>query len=113
LGADAVAAAVAAEAERRGVAVEVVRNGSRGLYWLEPLVEVIVDGVRHAYGPVSARDVAGLFDAGFLSGGNHTLALGPTEEIEYLKKQTRLTFARVGLIDPLSLDDYRAHGGYR
>ena len=69
--------------------------------------------MRHAYGPVTARDVAGLFDAGFLTGGKHALALGPTESIEYLKKQTRLTFARVGIIDPLSLDDYRAHGGYR
>jgi formate dehydrogenase iron-sulfur subunit len=113
LGADAVAAAVAAEAQKRGLAVELVRNGSRGLYWLEPLVEVQVGDVRHAYGPVAARDVPALFDAGWLSGGKHALALGPTEEIPYLKKQTRLTFARAGIIDPLSLDDYRAHGGYR
>jgi formate dehydrogenase iron-sulfur subunit len=113
LGADAVAAAVAAEAEKRGLAIELVRNGSRGLYWLEPLVEVQVGGARHAYGPVTARDVPGLFDAGFLTGAQHALALGATEEIPYLKKQTRLTFARVGIIDPLSLDDYRAHGGYR
>ncbi len=113
LGADAVATAVAAEAMRRGANVELVRNGSRGLYWLDPLVEVLVGDVRHAYGPVTPKDVAALFDAGFLTGGQHALALGPTESIEYLKKQTRLTFARVGIIDPLSLDDYRAHGGYR
>jgi formate dehydrogenase iron-sulfur subunit len=113
LGADAVASAVAAEAKRRGVDVEIVRNGSRGLYWLEPLVEVLVGGVRHSYGPVSAEHVPSLFDAGFLSGSQHALALGPTESVDYLKKQTRLTFARVGIIDPLSLDDYRAHGGYR
>jgi formate dehydrogenase iron-sulfur subunit len=113
LGADAVAAAVTAEAQRRGADVRVVRNGSRGLYWLEPLVEVDVGGVRHAYGPVAPGDVAALFDAGFLTGGKHALALGPTDDIEYLEKQTRLTFARVGVIDPLSLDDYRAHGGYR
>jgi len=113
LGADAVAAAVAAEAARRGANVEIVRNGSRGLYWLEPLVEVLVGDVRHAYGCVAAQDVAALFDAGFLTGGKHALALGPTKSIEYLQKQTRLTFARVGIIDPLSLDDYRAHGGYR
>jgi formate dehydrogenase iron-sulfur subunit len=113
LGADAVASAVAAEAKRRGASVEIIRNGSRGLYWLEPLVEVLVGDVRHAYGPVAAKDVAALFDAGFLAGGKHALALGPTESIDYLKKQTRLTFARVGVIDPLSLDDYRAHDGYR
>jgi formate dehydrogenase iron-sulfur subunit len=113
LGADGVAAAIAAEAARRGVQVEVVRNGSRGLYWLEPLVEVAVDGVRTAYGPVSAKDVPGLFDAKFLTGGKHALSLGPTEKIDYLAKQTRLTFARVGIVDPLSLDDYRANGGYR
>jgi formate dehydrogenase iron-sulfur subunit len=113
LGADAVAAAIAAQAQKRGTPVEIVRNGSRGLYWLEPLVEVDVGGVRQAYGPIGAADVAGLFAAGFLAGGNHALALGPTEKIDYLAKQTRLTFARVGVIDPLSLDDYRAHGGYR
>ncbi|HUO67253.1 MAG TPA: NADH-ubiquinone oxidoreductase-F iron-sulfur binding region domain-containing protein [Gammaproteobacteria bacterium] len=113
LGADAVAAAIAAEAKKRGTPVEIVRNGSRGLYWLEPLVEVDVDGVRHAYGPVGKADVVGLFAANFLAGGKHALALGPTEKIDYLAKQTRLTFARVGVIDPVSLDDYRAHGGYR
>ena len=113
LGADRVAAAIAAEAQKRNVAIELVRNGSLGLYWLEPLVEVEVGGQRLAYGPVEPADVAGLFDAGFTAGGAHRLAHGPTQEIPYLAKQTRLTFARVGLIDPLSLDDYRAHGGYR
>jgi formate dehydrogenase iron-sulfur subunit len=113
LGADAVAAAIAAEAVRRGASVEIVRNGSRGLYWLEPLVEVLVGNVRHAYGPVSPSDVVALFDAGFVRGEKHALALGPTENIEYLKRQTRLTFARVGVVDPASLDDYRAHDGYR
>ena len=113
LGADAVAAAVAEEAKRHGANVEIVRNGSRGLHWLEPLVEVVVDGTRVAYGPVTAADVAGLFDAKFLGGGKHALALGPTDKIDYLARQTRLTFARVGIVDPLSLDDYRAHGGYR
>ena len=113
LGADAIANAVAAEAVRRAAKVEIVRNGSRGLYWLEPLVEVAVDGVRYAYGPVSVADVPKLYDAGFLTAGKHALGHGPTEKIDYLAKQTRLTFARVGIVDPLSLDDYRAHGGYR
>jgi formate dehydrogenase iron-sulfur subunit len=113
LGADAVADAIAAEAARRGTKVEIVRNGSRGLYWLEPLVEVDVDGTRMAYGPIAAADVKALLDADFLSGGKHARSLGPTEKIDYLAKQTRLTFARVGVTDPLSLDDYREHGGYR
>ena len=113
LGADAVAHAIAAEAARRGEDVKVVRNGSRGLYWLEPMVEVVTDNGRVAYGPIEKSDVASLFDAGFLRGQTHTLALGPTESIPYLKNQERLTFARVGIVDPRSLDDYLAHGGYQ
>ena len=112
VGAERVADAVRAEAARRGLDVQLVRNGSRGLYWLEPLVEVEVGGRRLAYGPVRARDVASLFDAGLLTGGAHPLALGPTEDIEYLHRQERLTFARVGVIDPLSVEDYLAHGGF-
>jgi len=113
LGARSVAASLAEEARRRGVDMRIVRNGSRGLYWLEPLVEVETPRGRIAYGPVQAEDVPGLFDANFLHGGEHTLALGLTESIPYLKNQQRLTFARVGVVDPRSLDDYLAHGGYR
>ncbi|MDE2249027.1 MAG: SLBB domain-containing protein [Xanthomonadaceae bacterium] len=113
LGAEAVATAIADEARRRGVDVQIVRNGSRGLYWLEPLVEVLTPGGRIAYGPVSAQDVGALFDADFLHGGSHRLGHGATEDIPWLKSQQRLTFARVGIVDPRSLDDYRAHGGYR
>ncbi len=112
LGADEVAAAIADEARRRGIAVDLVRNGSRGMFWLEPLVEVDCGGTRTAYGPVDAADVASLFDANFTQGGAHRLALGKTEEIAFLKSQERLTFARVGITDPLSLDDYLAHEGY-
>ncbi|MGN6384331.1 MAG: formate dehydrogenase beta subunit [Dyella sp.] len=113
LGAEAAAAAIAAEASRRGLDVTIVRNGSRGLYWLEPMVEVTTDAGRVAYGPVQAEDVAGLFDADFLHGAQHALGHGLTDKIPYLAKQERLTFARVGIVDPRSLDDYRAHGGYR
>jgi formate dehydrogenase iron-sulfur subunit len=113
LGADQVAAALAAEAEALGQAVEIVRNGSRGLYWLEPMVEVEVDGERRAYGPIAPGDAGGLFSAGFLTGGAHPKALGTTEAIPYLAAQSRLTMARVGIVDPLSLADYRAYGGYR
>ena len=113
LGAEEVARAIAEEAARRGADVQLVRNGSRGLYWLEPLVEVETPAGRVAYGPVQAGDASGLFAAGFLAGGSHPLALGPTEAIPYLKQQERLTFARVGLTDPVSLDDYLSHAGYR
>jgi formate dehydrogenase iron-sulfur subunit len=113
MGADQTARAIAAEAKHRGVAVELIRNGSRGLLWLEPLVEVEVAGTRMAYGPVQAQDVSGLFDADFTAGKSHALGHGATEQIPYFKRQERLTFARVGLTDPRSLDDYLAHGGYR
>jgi len=112
VGAEAVAGAIAYEAAARGADVTLVRNGSRGLFWLEPLVEVETATGRLAYGPVEESDVASLFDAGFLDGGVHRLSLGVTEEIPYLANQERLTFARCGIIDPLSLDDYAAHGGY-
>ncbi|MCW5774236.1 MAG: NADH-quinone oxidoreductase subunit NuoF [Rhodospirillaceae bacterium] len=113
VGADAVAAAIEAEAARRGLSLELVRTGSRGLYWLEPMIEVETPAGRIAYGPAAASDVAGLFAAGLAEGGAHALRLGPTEEIPFLRRQTRLTFARCGIVDPLSLADYRAHGGYR
>ncbi len=113
MGAEAVAGAVAAEARRRRADVAIVRNGSRGLYWLEPMVEVATESGRVAYGPVTSDDVGSLFEAGFLAGGKHRLALGATDEIPYLKRQERLTFGRVGIVDPLSLDDYLEHGGYR
>jgi formate dehydrogenase iron-sulfur subunit len=113
VGADDVAAEIERLASETGKAVEIVRNGSRGLYWLEPLVEVKTDAGRIAYGPVSVADVAGLFESDFLNGGGHPLSLGATEEIPFLKKQTRLTFARCGIVDPLSLEDYEAHDGLK
>ncbi|MGY4830027.1 formate dehydrogenase beta subunit [Sphaerotilaceae bacterium SBD11-9] len=112
VGADRVARRIVDEAAQRGADITLVRNGSRGLFWLEPLVEVKTAQGRIAYGPVDVNDVASLFDANFLAGGAHALHLGPTEEIPYLKKQERLTFARMGVTDPLSLDDYLAHEGF-
>jgi len=113
LGADRIAAAISLEAQQRGIAINLIRNGSRGLYWLEPLVEVVTDAGRIAYGPVQVTDVSALFDADFLHGGDHHLALGSIEELDFFKKQQRLTFARIGKTDPISLDDYLANDGYR
>ena len=107
LGADAVAAALTASR------IEVVRTGSRGMFWLEPMIEVETQSGRIAYGPVRREDVAGLLASGLMAGGAHPLRLGPTEEIPFLAGQTRFTFARCGVVDPGSLEDYRAHGGLK
>ena len=109
VGADKVAKALA---ETAGDAVTIVRNGSRGLLWLEPMIEVATSEGRIAYGPVKAKDIEGLLAAGLLEGGAHHLRLGKPEEIPYLAKQSRLTFERCGIIDPISISDYRAHGGF-
>ena len=92
--------------------VNVVRNGSRGASWLEPMLEVVVGDERIAYGPVSVDDIDDLLTAGFLDGGAHALRLGPTADIPYLAQQERWTFARCGLIDPLSVEQYLQHKGF-
>ncbi|MGN5536910.1 formate dehydrogenase beta subunit [Alcaligenes sp. Lyrl_28] len=112
MGAHQLARQLAAQAKERGLDVQIVRNGSRGLLWLEPMVEVQTAEGRVAYGPVQTEDLPGLFDAGFLQGGAHTLCHGLTDAIPYLKNQERLTFARVGIIDPVSVADYQACGGF-
>jgi formate dehydrogenase iron-sulfur subunit len=113
VGAEDVATILRKAAVRRGLAVEVVRTGSRGMYWLEPLVEVARPEGRIGYGPVKASDIESLLDSFMLEGGEHPLRLGLVEEIPFLKRQTRLTFARCGVVDPRSLEDYRAYGGYK
>ena len=111
IGADNVSAAIEAESAKRGVSISIIRNGSRGALWLEPLVEVATKEGRIAYGPVTVSDVESLFDAGFLLGGNHPLSLGRTDDIAWLARQDRVTFARVGIVDPHSMADYQDYGG--
>lgn len=113
LGAEKVARAIEAELKERGVEAKIVRNGSRGAYFLEPMVEVATDKGRVAYGPVKPSDVKSLFDSGFLTGGHHKRWLGAPDKIPFFAKQTRLTFARCGINDPLSLDAYKSLGGLR
>ncbi len=113
LGADKTARAIEAEAKSRGIDVSIIRNGSRGMFWLEPLVEIDAPGGRIGYGPIKPADVPALFDAGFERGQVHGLRVGPIEMITFFERQERLTFARVGITDPVSVEDYRAHGGYR
>ena len=109
LGADRVAAALVHACP----GAEVVRTGSRGLFWLEPMVEVEVGDGRIAYGPVTPADVPALLAAGLLAGGDHPLRLGAPEAIPELARQDRLTFARCGVVDPASPGDYARHGGWR
>ena len=113
VGADEVAQAFQDHAPARGLVVDVQRNSSRGLFWLEPLLEVQTEQGRIAYGPVSPEDIPSLLAADVLNGGAHPLCLGPTEQIPFLAQQQRLTFARMGITRPLSLEDYAAHGGWQ
>ena len=113
---DAAALAVGADAVAKTITergVEVIRTGSRGMVWLEPMIEVETAAGRIAYGPVSAKDLPGLFAADFVNGGVHPLRLGRPEGHPWLAGQTRLTVARCGIVDPASLEDYRAHGGFK
>jgi formate dehydrogenase iron-sulfur subunit len=112
VGADEVALALEQAAGKRGAGIEIVRTGSRGLYWLEPMIEVATSKGRVAFGPVTAADAASVLEA-MTSDSAHPLRLGFTDEIPWLKRQTRLTFARCGVIDPRSVEDYRAHDGYK
>jgi formate dehydrogenase iron-sulfur subunit len=105
LGADRVADALVKAAARQGVALSLTRTGSRGMFWLEPLLEVETDQGWRAFGPLAPSD------ADAILGGTSTKALGDIAEHAWLKRQTRLIFARCGIIDPASLDDYRKAGG--
>ena len=113
LGAEEVYRAILLESIKRNLEIEIIRNGSRGLFFLEPLVEVETDKGRMAYGPVDISDVPSLFDSEFLIGKPHKLCLGLTDEIEWLKKQERLTYARVGITDPINIEDYEKHDGFK
>lgn len=112
-GADKTAAKIAAVAAEKGLDIQIVRNSSRGMFWLEPFVEVDTANGRVGYGPVEVTDVAGLFDADFTNAGDHPLKQGLVEEIPYLANQQRLTFARAGVTDPVSVEDYIANDGYK
>ncbi|WP_405824136.1 formate dehydrogenase [Streptomyces sp. NBC_01390] len=111
VGADEVAGALQQAAMRGDFAIDVVRNGSRGMLWLEPMVEVVTPRGRVGYGPVAPEEVDGLLAAGLLDGADHPLRLGLVDELPWLARQTRVTFARVGVTDPLSTRDYVEHGG--
>ena len=111
MGAEQVASAVASEIAAQRLDARLVRNGSRGLLWLEPLLEIETPEGRIGYGPVKPSDVKAILASG--PKGEHRLKLGLVEQIPYLAKQQRLTFARCGITDPFSLEEYEAHGGLK
>ncbi|MFF9127177.1 formate dehydrogenase beta subunit [Streptomyces sp. NPDC014889] len=111
VGADTVADALRQAAAAQDRPVDVVRNGSRGMLWLEPLVEVVTPAGRIGYGPVAPADIEGLLAAGLLDGGDHPLRHGVVDQLPWLARQNRVTFARIGITDPLSTEDYLRHGG--
>ena len=113
LGAEEVYRTILLESKNRNLDIKIIRNGSRGLFFLEPLVEVETDKGRMAYGPVDPSDVASLFDSEFFIGKPHKLCLGLTDEIDWLKNQDRLTYARVGITDPINIDDYEKYDGFK
>ena len=106
VGADLVAVAIAAEAAKRNLDIQIVRNGTRGALWLEPLVEIEKDGKRIGYTNVTSDDAAAVLD------GSHS-SIGDVDSFEWLASQDRVTYKRVGIIDPLSIADYEAHGGFK
>ncbi|MCE8469550.1 formate dehydrogenase, partial [Rhodovulum sulfidophilum] len=110
LGADEVARALQTEAEARGLDLMLKRTGTRGMVWLEPLLEIEENGLRMGFGPLEPADVPALFEGAF---EDHPKALGPVEEIPFFARQTRLAFARCGIAEPLDLDAYRAQGGLK
>jgi formate dehydrogenase iron-sulfur subunit len=116
LPADAVAVALGAnalaEALVRAGGIEIVRTGSRGMAWLEPLIEIDTPKGRIGYGPVSAADGPALLSA-IASDGTHPKCIGLIDDHAWMKRQTRLTFARCGVIDPVSVEDYIAHDGFK
>lgn len=113
-GAEAVVAELTAAARAAGLEISLARTGSRGMLWLEPLAEVEIDGVRHGFGPLDAAGAAGLIAAIAADAPlAHPASIGPVELHPFFRRQTRLTFARCGVTDPLSLADYAAHGGWK
>lgn len=113
LGADKVYQEILNESKKRNIDIDIVRNGSRGLFWLEPMVEVETSNGRVAYGPINIYDVNSLFESKFFLGNEHPLFLGITEDINWLKNQERLTYARVGITDPVSIEDYERLDGFK
>lgn len=118
LGSDQVAMALRDSARRTALDVEIVRNGSRGMFWLEPLLEIDTDSGRFGFGPMNQSDVPSVLESIVSCIENpeeidHPLFLGLIDKIEYFSKQQRLTFKRSGENDPVCIDSYRSLAGFK
>ena len=91
-------------------------TGCIGMCYLEPIVDVIEDGIKRTYCKVSTELLpeftAALerrdFEGAFLKG----LEL-KAEDRAFLENQTRIALRNCGKINPESIDEYIAAGGYR
>jgi formate dehydrogenase iron-sulfur subunit len=106
---DAAAVAVGADAVAAAVGAGVVRNGSRGMFELEPLLEMETPEGRIGFARLAPEDVPDVLRLG----KDHPSCVGLVEDLPFLKRQTRLTFVRCGITDPQSIDEYRDHGGFK
>ncbi|MGL5810992.1 MAG: NADH-ubiquinone oxidoreductase-F iron-sulfur binding region domain-containing protein [Nocardioides sp.] len=105
VGADEVAAAFAAQP-----GTTVIRNGSRGMLWAEPLVELVTDAGRVGYANVTVADANAVSTRGW--DAVRTRSIGIVDRHPWLIGQTRVSTARVGIVDPASISDYADHGGW-
>ncbi len=117
LGSDEIASLLIESMSSRGLDVKLIRNGSRGMFWLEPLLEIESEGDRFGFGPVTVSDVSSIIDVledshSDLKNIAHPLFLGRIENIEYLAKQQRLTFKRSGLGEPTCIKNYQSLSGF-
>ncbi len=94
---------------------ELGSTGCIGMCFLEPIVD-IYDGknLLRRLVKVSANDAENIVNAART--GDLSLVDGITitaEDEEFLSRQTRIALRHCGLIDPVSLDDYREADGYQ
>ncbi|MCJ7726549.1 MAG: NADH-quinone oxidoreductase subunit F, partial [Acidimicrobiia bacterium] len=136
-GAEETRDAVDRELALRGLAAEVGQVGCMGMCSFEPILELHAAGGTHmVYGGATAEAVPGIF-AAYLEGASleQGVAVGEArpvitaangsnlqsvslvdpetgDPIPFHRKQLRVVLANCGLIDPESVDDYLAVGGY-
>ena len=96
LGSDGIASLLTQLSKSRGLDLNLTRNGSRGMFWLEPLLEVDLEGIRVGFGPMTLSDVPSVLIAlesntNEVSDINHPLFLGPVENIEYFRTAGRIS----------------------
>jgi len=121
-------AAVRQYLAERAIAADVVEVGCIGMCSAEPLLDVQLPGrTRVSFRGVTAEKVPGLLEAALAGrvpaadvlGQFRTPPLQPWLDVPYLdehpffRPQTRWVLANCGLIDPNSLEEYLARGGYR